>query len=68
MKKKYIKPETELVAINEAMSLLQNSITGDLEEEDEEGIRVQSKEHDSFDDFGYDTWEEWDNGGSSLWD
>lgn len=70
MKRKYIKPEIELMAVNEATSLLQASqdpdLSGDINKEEDEEIRFQSKDH-QYNDFGYGTWEDWDNGGSSLW-
>lgn len=64
MKRTYIKPEMELMDILETVDLLQNSISGSIDpDEDEEG-RFQSKGHD----FGYNTWEDWDNSGSTVWD
>lgn len=63
-KKLYIKPETILMEIEESLALLQASgedaSTGSIDEE----INFQSKGHD----FGYNTWEEWDNSGSTVWD
>ena len=50
--------------IEESLALLQASgedaSTGSTAEE----INFQSKGHD----FGYNTWEEWDNSGSTVWD
>lgn len=62
-KKLYIKPETILMEIEESLALLQASgedaSTGTTEDE----INFQSKGHD----FGYNTWEDWDNSGSTVW-
>ena len=63
-KKLYIKPETILMEIEESLALLQASgedaSTGTTKDE----VNFQSKGHD----FGYNTWEEWDNSGSTVWD
>lgn len=65
-KKLYIKPETILMEIEESLALLQTSKenpTGSTNNTKDEVV-FQSKEHD----FGYNTWEDWDNSGSTVWD
>ena len=63
-KKLYIKPETILMEIEESLALLQASGEDALTDSTDEEINFQSKGHD----FGYNTWEEWDNSGSTVWD
>ena len=62
-KKLYIKPETILMEIEESLALLQASgedaSTGTTEYE----VNFQSKGHD----FGYNTWEDWNDNGSTAW-
>lgn len=62
-KKLYIKPETILMEIEESLALLQASgedaSTGTTEKE----VNFQSKGHD----FGYNTWEDWNDNGSTAW-
>ena len=65
-KKLYIKPETILMEIEESLALLQTSKenpTGSTNNTNDDVV-FQSKEHD----FGYNTWEDWDNSGSTVWD
>ena len=63
-KKLYIKPETILMEIEESLALLQASGEDASTSSTDEEIKFQSKGHD----FGYNTWEEWDNSGSTVWD
>lgn len=63
-KKLYIKPETILMEIEESLALLQASGEDASTDSTDEEINFQSKGHD----FGYNTWEEWDNSGSTVWD
>lgn len=63
-KKLYIKPETILMEIEESLALLQASGEDASTDSTDEEINFQSKGHD----FGYNTWEDWDNSGSTVWD
>ena len=63
-KKLYIKPETILMEIEESLALLQASGEDALTDSTDKEINFQSKGHD----FGYNTWEDWDNSGSTVWD
>lgn len=64
-KKLYIKPETILMEIEESLALLQTSKenpTGSTNKTNDDVV-FQSKGHD----FGYNTWEDWNDNGSTAW-
>ena len=50
--------------IEESLAFLQASGEDASTSSTDEEINFQSKGHD----FGYNTWEEWDNSGSTVWD
>ena len=62
-KKLYIKPETILMEIEESLALLQASGEDASTSTTEDEVNFQSKGHD----FGYNTWEDWNDNGSTAW-
>lgn len=62
-KKLYIKPETILMEIEESLALLQASREDAPTDTTEYEVNFQSKGHD----FGYNTWEDWNDNGSTAW-